>query len=172
MKYLFLILSVCLLVSCNYNTKIEKQKISEKDLSEPMLRANSHMVRNEENQIEAFIKRYNLPMTKTGTGLRYYVYKPGRGKKAGNEMIVKINYSVKLISGQQIYTSENEGPLVFQLGKGGTINGLEEAIMMFRVGDQAKIIVPSHLAFGLLGDQKKIPQRATLVYDISILELN
>jgi len=38
-----------------------------------------------------------------------------------------------------------------------------------RQGDRAKLIVPSHLAFGLLGDLKKIPAGATLVYDIEIL---
>jgi FKBP-type peptidyl-prolyl cis-trans isomerase len=39
------------------------------------------------------------------------------------------------------------------------------------VGDRAKFIVPSHLAFGLLGDQNKIPQHATLVYDIELVKI-
>jgi FKBP-type peptidyl-prolyl cis-trans isomerase len=39
------------------------------------------------------------------------------------------------------------------------------------VGDRAKFIVPSHLAFGLLGDQKMIPPQATLVYDVELINL-
>jgi FKBP-type peptidyl-prolyl cis-trans isomerase len=62
--------------------------------------------------------------------------------------------------------------MVFEVGKGGIENGLEEAILQLHLGDQAVIILPSHLAFGLLGDQKKIPQRATVIYEIDFIKLS
>jgi len=40
-----------------------------------------------------------------------------------------------------------------------------------RVGDRAKFIIPSHLAFGLIGDQKKIRHKATLVYDLEFVSM-
>ena len=40
-----------------------------------------------------------------------------------------------------------------------------------KVGDIAKFILPSHLAFGLLGDEEKIPKRATLVYHVELLTI-
>ena len=40
-----------------------------------------------------------------------------------------------------------------------------------KVGDKAKFIIPSHLAFGLLGDENKIPKRATLVYDVELIDV-
>jgi FKBP-type peptidyl-prolyl cis-trans isomerase len=43
--------------------------------------------------------------------------------------------------------------------------------MLMRTGSRAKLIVPSHLAFGLLGDLKKIPEQAVLVYDIELVEV-
>jgi len=37
-------------------------------------------------------------------------------------------------------------------------------------GDAAIIILPSHLAFGLLGDQDMIPPRSTVIYEIEIID--
>jgi len=49
------------------------------------------------------------------------------------------------------------------------ISGLEEGILYLSEGDKAKIIIPSHLGYGLLGDlDKNIPPKATLIYDIEL----
>ena len=48
---------------------------------------------------------------------------------------------------------------------------LEEGILLLKEGDRAKFIIPSHLAFGLLGDMKKIPAKAVLVYDIELIKI-
>jgi FKBP-type peptidyl-prolyl cis-trans isomerase FkpA len=76
-----------------------------------------------------------------------------------------------LLNGDLAYSSGQTGPKEFEIGHGGVESGLEEGILLLHVGDHAKFIVPSHLAFGLLGDQNKIPQRATLVYDIELVKL-
>jgi FKBP-type peptidyl-prolyl cis-trans isomerase len=31
--------------------------------------------------------------------------------------------------------------------------------------------MPPHLAYGLIGDNKKIPARATIIYDVEILDV-
>ena len=49
--------------------------------------------------------------------------------------------------------------------------GIEEAVLFLRKGDKAHIIIPSHLAFGLLGDQKMIPSRSALIYEVNIINL-
>jgi len=38
------------------------------------------------------------------------------------------------------------------------------------VGDKAKLIIPSHLAFGLAGDMDQIPPLSPIVYDIEVLD--
>jgi FKBP-type peptidyl-prolyl cis-trans isomerase len=83
-----------------------------------------------------------------------------------------LNYTLTLLTGDTVYTSRNDGPLLFEVGKGQVITGLEEAILLLRVGDRAKIIIPSHLAFGLIGDQNKINHKASLVYDVELVSLN
>jgi FKBP-type peptidyl-prolyl cis-trans isomerase len=43
--------------------------------------------------------------------------------------------------------------------------------MLMKEGEKAIFIIPSHLAFGLLGDENKIPKRATLVYDVELVQV-
>ena len=111
-------------------------------------------------------------MNETKTGLRYMVYENGHGPLAKKDNIVRLNYSVKLLTGELCYSSMKLGPKEFRVGKGGVENGLEEAILFLKKGDRAKIIIPSHLAFGLLGDGNKIPQRSTIIYEIEITNIN
>jgi FKBP-type peptidyl-prolyl cis-trans isomerase len=82
-----------------------------------------------------------------------------------------MEYNVKLLTGDMIYSSKELGSKTFEIGHGGVESGLEEALLYLKLGDKAKLIIPSHLAFGLLGDQNKVPPRSTLVYDIEIVNL-
>jgi FKBP-type peptidyl-prolyl cis-trans isomerase len=48
--------------------------------------------------------------------------------------------------------------------------GLDEAMQLLKVGDRAKLILPSHLAFGLVGDDNCVPRKAILIYDVQIID--
>lgn len=145
---------------------------SSSNLKETLIKANQKVVLTEDEQINNLIDRYGWKMQETGTGLRYFIYKKGSGPVARKGQKVRINYSVRLISGDQVYTSDKTGPKIFTIGSGGVESGLEEAILLMHKGDKAKLIIPSHLAFGLAGDEDKIPPKASLIYDIEILELD
>ena len=99
------------------------------------------------------------------------IIKKGMGAKAMEGRTVKLSYTLSLLNGDTVYTALKDGPIVFQVGKGQVITGLEEAILLLKVGDRAKFIIPSHLAYGLIGDQKKIRQKASLVYDIEFISM-
>ena len=43
--------------------------------------------------------------------------------------------------------------------------------MAVQVGDKVKVVLPSHLAFGLLGDQKRVPMKSSIIYDLELLNL-
>jgi len=129
------------------------------------------MVKVETEDINNYIRRHEWNMLTTGTGLRYMIYKKGQGLQAKSGDVVKINFNVNLINGVECYSSKEKGPLEFVTGKAEVINGLEEAILLMKEGEKAKAIIPSHLAYGLLGDDDRIPKRATLIYDIEILKI-
>ena len=165
-----LLITLCILTSCN-NDKAVPITINPDKFKEPMVKANNHMVKVETEDINNYISRHEWNMLTTGTGLKYMIYKNGQGIQAKSGDIVKINFNVNLINGIECYSSKEKGPLEFVTGKAEVINGLEEAILLMKEGDKAKAIIPSHLAYGLLGDDDRIPKRATLIYDIEVLKI-
>jgi FKBP-type peptidyl-prolyl cis-trans isomerase len=50
-------------------------------------------------------------------------------------------------------------------------SGIHEVLLYMSEGDRARVILPSHMAFGYTGDSNKIPQNASLLYDLKILEI-
>jgi FKBP-type peptidyl-prolyl cis-trans isomerase FkpA len=138
---------------------------------EPLIKANQEAVKAENEQIDDFVKRYQWKMETTSTGIRYMITRPGIGSETQPGKTVKLSYTLTLLTGDTIYSALKDGPLVFEVGKGQVITGLEEAILLLKVGDCAKIIIPSHLAYGLIGDQKRILHKASLVYDIEFISM-
>lgn len=141
-------------------------------LKDPLITANKHLVDNEDALINDFIQRYQWNMSRTPSGLRWMVYRPGAGAEVRPGDRVSLKYSVKLLDGSLVYSSESDGIKVFIQGKNEVEKGLDDGILFLKQGDLAKFIIPSHLAFGLLGDQHRIPARATLIYDIEVVSVS
>ncbi|NOU45647.1 MAG: FKBP-type peptidyl-prolyl cis-trans isomerase [Bacteroidales bacterium] len=171
LRYLFII-CVLSMGGCHEETKPnEPGTITVKELKEPLIKTNKYLTRTEKEDIDDLIHRYKWNMNSTGTGLLYFVEDKKSDKKAVYGNIVSAKYIVKLINGEVVYDSEKDGLLEFQVGKGGIPAGIEEGILLIGLHDKAKFILPSHLAYGLLGDSKRIPPRSVLIYEIEIINL-
>jgi FKBP-type peptidyl-prolyl cis-trans isomerase len=84
---------------------------------------------------------------------------------------VKILYEVSLLDGSTCYSSDEDGPRSFILGRSEEISGLEQGIAMMRAGEKARFIIPPHLGYGLIGDEKRIPARSIIVYLVELTEI-
>jgi len=168
----FLITLVLLepVVSCQ-NPQPAGKDVGPGSVKEPLIEANKMAVQTETEQINDFLRRYKWKMEQTGSGLHYLVYQNGEGPLAKAGDVVEISYSISLLNGDTVYTSKEKGNLAFIPGRAQVISGLEEGILLLKKGDRAKFIIPSHLAFGLIGDQDKIGQKATLVYDVEVVNV-
>lgn len=153
---------------CRDRNKTGQQPVPGENYREPLMNVNQKMVTAEDALIEDFIGRYNWEMNRTGTGLRYMIYEKGNGRSAQPGARAVIKYSVKLLNGNACYSDVNRS---FIIGHEKIESGLDEGIRFMKVGDKAKFILPSHLAFGLVGDGRNIPQKATLVYDVELIEI-
>ena len=140
---------------------------SKKDL----VSVNKFLVKKNHQNIVNFVHRKGWDMKETSTGLWYMIYRHGAGKAAGSGEVVTFNYSISLLDGQFCYTSDSLGPKSFKIGNGHVESGLEEAILLLHEGDKARLIMPPHLAYGLPGDNNKIPPQSTILYDISVLHI-
>ena len=168
-KYLILML---LLVSFSYDEKNPKpsQPVTKGEMKSSMEKANRYLLNEEAEDIENYVKRHGLNMTTTGTGLRYQILKQGSEQKIEKGEVVTLEYELHSIAGDLIYSSENDGVKSFIVGEGTVESGLDEAMTYLHRGDVAKLIIPFHLGYGLHGDDNRIPEYATLVYTIKILD--
>ena len=168
-KYLILMLLLAPF-SCDNNEPKQQLSITKSDMKNSMEKANRYLLNEEEEDIENYVKRHDLTMTSTGTGLRYQILKQGSEKKIEKGEQVTLEYELHSIAGDLIYSSENDGVKSFVVGEGTVESGLDEAMTYLHRGDVAKLIIPFHLAYGLHGDDDKIPEYATLVYTIKIID--
>ena len=168
-KYLILML-LLVLFSCDEKKPKQQLPITKSEMKNSMEKANRYLLNEEEEDIENYVKRHGLTMTSTGTGLRYQILKQGSEQKIEKGEQVTLEYELHSIAGDLIYSSENDGVKSFVVGEGAVESGLDEAMTYLHRGDVAKLIIPFHLAYGLHGDDDKIPEYATLVYTIKIID--
>ena len=171
MKYFFYILVLTVLFfGCSDDPKPQPQ-LSMAEIQEALLDANINAAKLESEQIDSYVKEKELNVIKTGTGLRYVIYKKGEGivVPEGNSKVA-ISYSITLLDGTACYSTEGN-PEELIIGKSYAESGLQEALTYMKEGDKATVIIPSHLAHGLAGDLKKIPIRATIVYDVEVVKV-
>ena len=168
-KYLILLLLVSAF-SCQEKPQKPSNPILKAEMKISMETANRYLLNEEEEDIANYIKRHGLEMTSTGTGLRYQIMKQGSEKRIEKGEKVALEYEVGSIAGDLFYSSEKDGIKSFIVGEGSVESGLEEAMSFLHRGDEARLIIPFHLAYGLHGDDNRIPEYATLVYKIKVLD--
>ena len=156
--------------SCEEKPQHQPAPISKSEMKNSMETANRYLLNEEEEDIVNYIKRHGLEMTSTGTGLRYQILKQGSEKRIEKGEKVTLEYELGSIAGDLFYSSEKDGVKSFVVGEGGVESGLDEAMTYLHWGDQAKLIIPFHLAYGLHGDDNRIPEYATLVYTIKVID--
>ncbi len=168
--YLFLII-IIVLSSCQEAVDIRKEKKEKSSKYDSLIAFNQKFLVVEGQQIDDYVDRHGWKVKKSGTGLRYLIENVGNGAKAEQGKTVKFNYTVRFLTGDICYSSKLDGPKSFVISRSSVESGLNEGILMLKVGGYAKFILPSHLAFGVTGDYNKIPPRAVLVYEVEILEI-
>ena len=170
-----LVLFLIFLFSCRqYHTQQSAQDAKSTEyqkIEEAMLCVNQQLVEEDDREIEMFAKRKGWQMQTTGSGLRYMTYRHGQGKKTISGKVVTLAYTVSLLDSTICYSSEQSGLKKFKLGRGGVEAGLEEGVLLMRVGDKTRMIMPPYLAHGLTGDGDCIPYRAIILYDVELMKV-
>ena len=109
---------------------------------------------------------------KTESGLRYQIIQKGNGVKAEKGQTVSVHYKGQLSDGTVFDSSyKRNAPIDFPLGVGQVIAGWDEGIQLLKVGDKARLVIPSHLGYGSAGAGGVIPPDATLVFDVELMDV-
>ncbi len=84
---------------------------------------------------------------------------------------VSVHYSGYLLDGSMFDSSVERGqPFDFPLGQGRVIKGWDEGVALLRKGEKAKLIIPYSLAYGEGGRPPIIPAKATLIFDVQLVD--
>ncbi len=118
------------------------------------------------------IKKYIADSTITGaqkqpSGLYYVpVVTNAAGAKATAKRTATVKYAGKYIDGRVF----DSGTFSFVLGNREVIDGFDEGITLMRVGEKAKLLIPSRLAYGPSGNGP-IQPNTVIRFDVELTAL-
>ena len=156
-----------ILLACQQEQKsiAEPQKWSK----EQSTALSQSIAKEEEIAIKLYLKnRPNWEMTKTDSGLRYWIYEETDGEIPQDGDVVKVAFEIRLLNDSLCYQTEKGETSKFMVNKSDVESGVMEGVKLMPEGSSAKFILPSHLGHGLLGDFDKIPPLEVLVFDLTL----
>jgi len=134
--------------------------------------AREKRIEEEKNKIEAEMDKLAAGFDKTPSGLRYKIIQNGNGTKAEKGKKVSVHYKGQLADGTVFDSSySRKQPIDFTLGIGQVISGWDEGIQLLKVGDKARFVIPSNLAYGSQGAGGVIPPNANLIFDVELMDV-
>jgi len=96
----------------------------------------------------------------------------GDGVEILNHSKIKVHYIGMLEDGTKFDSSYDRGePFSFQIGLRQVIEGWETGIMGMKVGGKRTLIIPPELGYGERGAGDLIPPKATLFFDVEIIDV-
>lgn len=121
---------------------------------------------------EAALDKLAAGFNKTESGLRYQILQEGSGAKAEKGKTVSVHYKGQLADGTVFDSSyKRKEPIEFPLGVGQVISGWDEGVQLLKIGDKARFVIPSNLAYGNQGAGGVIPPNATLIFDVELMDV-
>ncbi len=110
---------------------------------------------------------------KTSTGLRYIVLKEGDKTSGTPEagMRAAVLYKGMLLDGTVFDQSLDPAkPFRPRVGRDELIAAWDQALVRMHKGEKWLLIVPYELGYGTRGNPPRIPKRATLVFEMELLD--
>jgi len=139
-------------------------------------------IEQEMRLLEQYLADNNITQEPTESGLYYIPLVEGTGEAPTHGTWIEIEYTGMLIDGTVFATSDEStatvnsifiedflyGPFRVQLGS-IPMKGLNEGIKLMKVGEIAKLIIPSSVGLGGSASGN-VPGYSTLIYTIELLE--
>lgn len=106
-------------------------------------------------------------------GMKVEILKEGTGEGAKSGDNIVVNYVGTLTDGTKFDSSiDRNQPFPYTLGQNMVIKGWELGLLGMKVGEKRRLTIPPELAYGSEGRPPVIPPKATLIFEIDMLEIN
>ncbi|HPY96685.1 MAG TPA: FKBP-type peptidyl-prolyl cis-trans isomerase [Candidatus Cloacimonadota bacterium] len=107
------------------------------------------------------------------SGLQYEVLAEGQGEQCKKGDLVRVHYTGWLMDGTKFDSSlDRRQAFDFKLGAGMVIKGWDQGVEGMKIGEKRVLIIPSKLAYGDRGAGGVIPPKATLKFEVELLDIN
>ena len=140
-------------------------------LKENMISANRIIAKSEAQQIDAYLERRGWDKVRIANGVWVAEYANSEvplGAAIGYEDTVALRYRVETLGGEEIYAWSADTVVC---GRLKPTRGLDAALRTLHAGATARVIVPSEMAYGVVGDGDRIRSRTVLVYTVEIVDV-
>jgi FKBP-type peptidyl-prolyl cis-trans isomerase len=135
--------------------------------------------------IENFLREKNITATKTPSGLRYVITKPGKGENAKPGQTAKVIYAGYLLNGKYFDTSieslakeknlfiqgRTYEPYPVTIDRSQVITGWHEALKLMNKGCKMTIYIPSYLGYGKQRKSEDIVEDTVLAFDLELVDI-
>ncbi|PKP45766.1 MAG: hypothetical protein CVT95_08210 [Bacteroidetes bacterium HGW-Bacteroidetes-12] len=140
---------------------------------------NKHFLENldsdliEYQYLDFYIKNV-VPTAIKKNGVYVAIIEKGNGETVKKNDIIQLKYKGYFLNHVLFDETPEDGFLEFEYGTPNqVIRGIEIAIKDMKVGEKSKIIIPSHLAFGVGGSSTgRIPPATPVMYELEIVKIN
>ncbi len=107
------------------------------------------------------------------SGLKYVEIERATGESPKTGQTVVVHYTGWLESDRTRFASslDRGHPLEFTIGMGQVIKGFDRGVATMKLGEKRRLIIPPELAYGEDGAGEVIPPNATLIFDVTLLEI-
>ena len=138
---------------------------------EEMMRARSaDRAKGEKDKSKAFadVAAGESGAVRTPSGLVFRTLTAGKGASPAAKDTVRVHYTGTLVDGKVFDSSVQRGqPVEFRLNE--VIPCWTEGLQKMKVGEKARLVCPSDIAYGDQGRPPVIPGGATLVFEVELL---
>ncbi len=111
----------------------------------------------------------------TPSGLQYVDEVVGKGTLAEVGKKVSIRCVGKLADSTEFWATtakyNYDQPLEFLVGSAAMVKGMDEGVRGMHVGGRRKIVIPANLGYGDRGRAPAVPPKATLIFDVQMLDV-
>ena len=161
------------IISITINAVGEKaQKFDSVKVFDDFNKSKSERLKKEkENQLK-LLNDISQGFSKTKSGLLYKFQTQNKSEKPSTGDNVIVHYKGMLLDGTVFDSSyKRNEPIEFTLGIGQVIKGWDEGVSLLGIGDKAKLIIPSELAYGEAGAGGIIPANAILIFEVELVSI-
>jgi FKBP-type peptidyl-prolyl cis-trans isomerase len=132
----------------------------------------------DDKTLQDYFATKGIKPEKTASGLYYTIQKPGSGAKIEKGQTVSMMYTGRLLDGTAFDSNidtavghHGNSPLVFPVGQGQMIPGVDEGVGLLKKGAKATLYLPSPIAYGPQSPSPTVPPNAVMIFEVEITDV-